>query len=117
MATANIHNRSSIELIYSPEEFDRDSVENDRPGIDVLKGVRVLSAPDEHGNFELASAAKHIAEAGDSIFLVPYRSGQSDSEKAYHLFVRDIIEAAQRDGYVAADSPGQGDPRIRGARQ
>ena len=117
MATANIHDRDSIKLVYPPDEYERDSAENDRPGVDVLKGVRVMSAPDEDGNFELASAAKHVAEAGDSIFLVPYRTGEPDRETAYHLFIRNIIEAAQRDGYVAANSPKQDNLRIPGARQ
>jgi hypothetical protein len=116
MATANVHDRRSVEIVYPATKFDRDSAINDRPDAEVLHGVRVLSVPDEHGNFELSPATKHVAEAGDTAFLVPYRTGQPAMEHAYYLFITDIIDAT-RNNYDPSASPGQGDPRIRGARQ
>jgi hypothetical protein len=116
MATANINDPGSIERVYPADAFERDSAENDLPGSEMLKGVRVLSVPDAHGDFELSPATKHVAEAGDSAFLVPYRSSQPDPKSAYRRFLAEII-AATRKNYDPATSPGQGDPRIRGARQ
>ena len=53
--------------------------------------------PDEAGNFELVPAAKHIGEAGDSTFVVPYRYGESAPEVGYRKFLRDIMTAARRE--------------------
>ncbi|MBV9825392.1 MAG: hypothetical protein JO001_06935 [Alphaproteobacteria bacterium] len=117
MGTANIHDQTSIERIYPADEFARNSSENDQSNIEVQHGVRVLSVPDGDGNFELQAATKHVGEAGGSVFLAPFRSAYPDLAAGYQSFVKDIITAAQGDAYDPATSPGQGDPRIRGARQ
>ena len=68
MAKANIHDRRSIERIYSPEAFARDATENDRPGIALLQGVRIGSEPDRAGDFEIEPASRGTgggARSGD----------------------------------------------------
>ena len=122
---ANINDRQSIERLYPPDAFARDAAENDRQRVEILKGVRVASAPDDDGNFVLEPAAHHAGEVPDAVFLAPFplrtperhAAADPDPHHGYDAFIDEIIEAAQRHGYRAAESPGPGDPRLRGARQ
>jgi hypothetical protein len=124
-APANINDRRSIERIYSPDAFARDAAENDRHRIEILKGVRIASAPDENGNFALQPAAQYAGEVPGTPFLAPfhrrtaeeYASDDPDPRHGYDAFIDEIIDAARRHGYRADESPGPGDPRLRGARQ
>ena len=59
---ANINDRQSIERLYPPDAFARDAAENDRHRIEILKGVRIASAPDGDGNFALEPAAQYAGE-------------------------------------------------------
>ena len=54
--------RKSIEGIYPPDAFAGDASENDRTRIEMLKGVRIASAPDEAGDFEMEPAVHHAGE-------------------------------------------------------
>ena len=125
MAKASIHDRASIERVYPPEAFARDATENDRPDAGVLHGVRIGSAPDQAGEFEVEPASYGTGEVPGAVFLAPFHrdsadgraSAEPDPHRGYEAFLAEIIDAAQRFGYVAAASPGPGDPRIRGARQ
>lgn len=124
MANANIHDRGSIERIYSPEAFARDAAENDRPGVGVLHGARIGSAPDQAGDFDIEPASRGTGEVPGAVFVAPFhrdapdgRAAGSDSCHGYEAFIAEIIDAARRFGYSAAASPGPGDPRISGARQ
>jgi hypothetical protein len=125
MAQANVNDRNSIERVYPPDAHARDAAENDRSRIEILKGVRVTSAPDADGNFALEPAAQHAGEVPGTPFLAPFprhTAGEPATENpgprhGYDSFIDEIIEAAHRHGYRAAASPGPGDPRLRGARQ
>ena len=125
MTKANVHDRRSIEGAYPPDAFARDAAENDRASIDTLKGVRIGSAPDETGDFELDPAALYSGEVPGAVFLAPFHrrtpSGDGgadcDPHHGYDEFIDEIIEAAWRHGYRAAASPGPGDARLRGERQ
>ena len=122
---ANINDRRSIERVYPPDAFARDAAENDRPRIEILKGVRVASAPDGDGNFALERASHYAGEAPSALFLAPfhrrtakeYAGYDPDPRHGYDAFIDEIIDAARQNGYRAAESPGPGDPRLRGARQ
>ena len=121
----NINDRRSIERIYPADAFARDAAENDRPRIEILKGVRVASAPDADGNFALEPAAHYAGEAPSAVFLAPfhrrtareYAGDDPDPRHGYDAFIDEIIDAARRHGYRAVESPGPDDPRLRGARQ
>ena len=125
MSQANINDRGSIERIYSADAFARDAAENDRQRIQILKGVRVASAPDGGGYFALEPAAHYAGEAPSAMFLAPFHrrtakenaGDDPDPQDGYDAFIDEIIDAAQRHGYRAEESPGPGDPRLRGARQ
>ena len=125
MPQANINDRASIERVYPPYAFARDAAENDRHRVELLKGVRIASAPDEAGNFALEPAAQYAGEVPGAPFLAPfhrrtaeeYAAADPDPRHGYDAFLDDIIEAACRHGYRAEDSPGPGDRRLRGPRQ
>jgi hypothetical protein len=125
MDKANVHDRRSIERIYPPDAFARDAGENDRARIAMLKGVRVVSAPDDNGDFEVSPAAQYSGEVAGTVFLAPFHrratsehgAANPDPHHGYDEFIDDIIEAAWRHGYRAAASPGPGDARLRGERQ
>ena len=56
---ANINNRSSIEQIYSISVFAVDAAQNAKqPANELLRGVRILSVPDDGGEFEMARGTK-----------------------------------------------------------
>lgn len=123
---ANIHNRNSIEQIYPLDAYAADAAENDRDKALVLHGVRIAAAPDEAGNFVLERAAHHAGEAPTAAFLAPFHratarefaAADPDPRHGYEAFLDEIIELAQRpETYRAADSPGPGDPRLKGLRQ
>jgi len=124
-ARANINDRRSIELLYPPDAFARDAAENDRHRIEILKGVRIASAPDAAGNFVLEPAAQYAGEVPGALFLAPFHrrtadefaSDDPDPRHGYDAFIDEIIDAARRHGYRAEESPGPDDQRLRGPRQ
>jgi len=123
MAKANISDRGALQRIYPPDAFAGDAAQNDNVASAVESGVRVLSAPDDAGEFGVERASRQIGEAVSEGFLAPRRraaataSGDSDPRAGYQDFLEDIIAAARRFGFEAKDTPGWGDPRIRGLRQ
>ncbi len=121
MAKANIDDRAALQRIYPAEAFAADAAQNDLPSSTVLKGVRVLSAPDAAGEFELEPGSRQVGEAAAAPFLEPHRRAGvqpgADPRAGYEQFLDDVVEAARQFGYEAERSPGQGDPRIRGLRQ
>jgi hypothetical protein len=124
MSKANIRERQSIARIYPPDTFANDAARNGIVKSQVLHGVRVLSAPDAAGEFDLEPAMQQVGEAPSPTFLAPRRredrlgpSQRSDPRDGYEAFLDDIIAAAERLGYAAEESPGPGDPRLRGLRQ
>jgi hypothetical protein len=72
---ANVNDRSSIERIYSVDTFAVDAAANAKqPANELLRGVRILSAPDENGTFEIEPGIKHVGEVHSAAFLVSCRT-------------------------------------------
>ena len=133
MAKANIHRRSTLEEVYPPDAFASDAAQNGRAPNTVLSGVRILSAPDAAGDFDFERASQQIGEAASAGFLVPHRredrtqdagrdspmivSADPDPRAGYEAFLADIVAVAQRFGFDPEQSPGRGEPRLRGLRQ
>ncbi|MBV9202248.1 MAG: hypothetical protein JO320_14905 [Alphaproteobacteria bacterium] len=133
MPKANIHRRSTLEEVYPPDAFASDAAHNDRVPSETVNGVRILSKPDAGGDFEFERATRQTGEAGSAAFLAPHRredriegagrdsptnvSAIPDPQEGYEDFLADIIAAAQRFGFVAEQSPGRDEPRLRGLRQ
>jgi hypothetical protein len=116
MAKANIHDRLSIARVYPADAFARDAARNEQPAA-LAWGVRILSAPDAAGDFELDPGPQHVGEAGGAPFLAPQRRvADLDPNSGYRRFLDDIV-AASRSGFRPEESPGPGDPRLRGLRQ
>ena len=133
MPKANIHRRETIEQVYPPDAFASDAAENGPATNEVVLGVRILSAPDEGGNFEFERARQHVGEAGAPTFLAPQRredrlinsgrdspaaqSAQPDPRQGYGDFLADIVAAAQKFGFEPEKSPSRDEPRLQGLRQ
>ena len=133
MAKANIHRRSTLEEIYPPDAFASDAAQNGRVPNAMLRGVRILSAPDKAGDFEFERAAQQIGEAASASFLAPHRREESiqdagrdspttvladpEPRAGYQAFLADIMAVAQRFGFEPEESPGRDEPRLRGLRQ
>jgi hypothetical protein len=139
MGSANLHDRSSIARLYPRDAFERDAGENARGKAPVLKGVRILSAPDAAGSFELAPARRHAGEQEEddnSIFLAPHLGDESaalhpsagyggaeekgdalktiQSPGDYEAFIDRILAAAQS---AAFEQPiGRAEERLKGFR-
>ena len=89
------------------------------PAVVTLASVAIGSA----GALVDLSGGTDVALAGGNyeIALKPFEARFFDivsptSEQA-QAFLDDIVDAARRFGYKPEESPGQGDPRIRGLRQ
>jgi hypothetical protein len=133
MSKANIHDRQSLEAAYPPEAFASDAAQNGRSESQRVSGVRILSAPDAAGHFELERATQQVGEATFPAFLAPHRredrlvdagrdsptpvSTEPGRRQGYDSFLDDLIAAAQRHGFDPDTSPGRADPRLRGLRQ
>lgn len=131
MGKANINDRASLEHVYPAETFASDAAWNERPDA-VQRGVRIGSAPDEEGWFELEPAARHAGEPQTPHFLAPARRAEELIERGDHgaedqisapqpatgytEFLDDIIAAAKRFGFRAEESPGRNEPRLKGFR-
>ena len=134
MPESSIHDRRSIERLYPREVFLSDANANMAAQASVLHGVRVRSASDRSGRFELTRAARHTGEQDDregGVFLSPFaqatghgadyphsasaagaRGRQKDT---YDAFIDSIIEAA-RHAAPGGTSSTQ-DARLRGLQQ
>jgi hypothetical protein len=133
MPKANINRRSTLEDVYPRDVFASDAAQNGRMASTVLRGVRILSAPDAAGNFEFERATRQVGEAVSASFLTPHRredrtadaghdspataSAEPDPQAGYAAFLDEIAAAAQRFGYKPEESPGRDEPRLRGLRQ
>ena len=133
MARANIHRRDTLEEVYPPDAFAGDAAQNGRTASTVLRGIRILSAPDATGDFDLERATQQVGEAVSASFLAPHRredrilaagrdspttvSANPDPREGYEAFLADIVAAAQRFGFKAEESPGRDEARLRGLRQ
>jgi hypothetical protein len=133
MPKANIHLRNTLEAVYPPDAFAADAAQNGRTATTVMSGVRILSAPDADGDFDLERAAQQVGEATPPTFLAPHRredrtvdagrdspttmSADPDPRAGYEAFLADIITAALRFGFRPEESPGLDEPALRGLRQ
>jgi len=126
MPKIKIDDRAALERAYPPEDFAADATHNSAAAGAAVNGVRVLGAPDEAGEFSIERGSRGVGETASAIFLTPYRRiadagdpdiASSGARAGYDAFLDDIVEAARRFGYRPEESPGPGDPRIRGLRQ
>ncbi|PWC31374.1 hypothetical protein [Azospirillum sp. TSO35-2] len=122
MAEANVNDRSSVERMYDKDTFEQDAAWNARGKATILRGVKILSAPDDEGRIELSRASQHAGEGnleGDSVFVPAYKvqdalstdgnaysssvepvspkggPGQGGTADAYRAFIDQILQAAQ----------------------
>lgn len=132
MTRVNINDRGTLEHGYPPEAFAGDAAQNERVSQALRQGVRIGSAPDEAGWFELERATRHAGEPETPYFLAPARRGEELIEgdqhhparqvsparpaDGYAQFLDDIVAAAKRFGFRAAESPGRDEPRLKGFR-
>ena len=123
MARPNIHDRRSVERAYPRDAFLADSAANQKqPANEILRGISIVSAPDDSGNFAVERASRHRGESGNAIFLAPFRplparsSDRSDPAEGYEAFIDRVIAAAPG-GFKAGESPGPADARLQGLRQ
>jgi hypothetical protein len=114
-AYADINDRSSLELVFPEAAFVADATRNGLPN-PVRYGVRIDSAPDTDGRFELARTARHVGEPESPDFLAPVRR-DDQPRRGYDQFLDDIVTAATRFGFREEESPGPGDARLHGLRQ
>lgn len=137
MERANIHDRGSIERVYPRAVFEQEALSNTRGKASVLHGVRINSAPDGSGAFDLVRAARQVGEderSASGVFLCPFAHQRATLEAPearaasagrldtlagvrgeYDAFIDKIVATART---VRIDpSPGPGDPRLRGLRQ
>lgn len=133
MAKANINDRASLERVYPADIFASDAARNGRVASEVISGVRILSAPDDAGDFEFERATRQVGEAASPAFLAPQRredrlvdadrdrptavAADPDPRQEYDGFLDDLIAAARRVGFNAGETPGRDEPRLRGLRQ
>ncbi|HZB94145.1 MAG TPA: hypothetical protein VE397_22030, partial [Stellaceae bacterium] len=130
MCNADINDPSSIERIYPRAVFLREAHANARAKASVLRGLRILAAPDAAGKFELVRAARHAGEAdspGGAVFLCPFAQAAISSAAQYpaaagpppaappeaadpYLAFLDRVIATARSAPVP-EPTGSGDPR------
>jgi len=124
MQRANINDRATVERIYPRAVFQQEANANARGNASVLSGVRIVSAADDSGAFDLVRASRHAGESDPSdgaIFLSPAVPGAVPGslapawDAAYARFIDKIIATVARAEF--APSPGPGDARLRGLRQ
>jgi hypothetical protein len=130
MPKANIHDRSTIENAYTRAAFARDAARNALASSEIVHGVRVGSAPDANGWFQLQRTARHVGEPQSPDFLAPVhraaelvdqgrtpsQAGKAEPQAGYGEFLSDIVTAAKRYGFRPEDAPGRTEPRLRGFR-
>jgi hypothetical protein len=109
MTKVSVDDRGSLERLYPKDAFASDAAWNELPNA-ITRGARVASAPDKNGSFEVDRASRHAGEPETPYFLAPQK-GQD-----YGQFLDDIVTAAVRFGQRTEETPGQGDPRIKGFR-
>jgi hypothetical protein len=72
MIRANIHRRDALRLAYPPDAFAGDAAQNGGAPSELLRGVRILSAPDANGDFDFKLTTQQIGEAASKAFLAPH---------------------------------------------
>jgi hypothetical protein len=132
MARININDRAALERAYPQDAFASDAARNERVPNPLQHGVRIGSAPDADGWFEMERGTRHTGEPETAYFLTPARRAEELVDRrgysapvqvaapapgrGYAQFLDDIVAAAERFGFRKEDSPGPGDVRLRGFR-
>jgi hypothetical protein len=132
MQSVNINQRETLESFYPQDSFVHDATRNAHGQASVMHGLRILSAPDEHGAFKVTKAHHNVAEQ-DALFLYSVRDDdnnwfdktEEDADKAvqpkdnpvdvsalYSDFIDRVIEAARNAHFQPAI--GRGEPRLQG---
>ena len=136
MSSAKIHDRTSIEGVYPKSAFEEDAARNSVGDAQILFGLRIESAPDEHGVFALIRAKQHVGEqapTSGAIFLAPehqtryagvlrndgaggkYAEGEEDDPSdEYAAFIDRVIETAKTGDFP--EPVGRNEERLRGFR-
>jgi hypothetical protein len=137
MPTANVFDRASVEAIYPRDVYEAEAAQNAVGNAQMLRGLRIDSAPDDKGDFTLVRAARDVGEAAgtrEALFLsptmesrdygrfteMPGREGGVEERRdppgsagdAYAAFIDRVIEAA-RDAQFP-ERIGGGDDRLKG---
>jgi hypothetical protein len=137
MARANVNDRESLQGAYPAAAFQEDAANNAVGDAQVIRGVRIESAPDGDGWFQLSRAKQHVGESADaagSCFLAPSEphimaslvgaeaeDGAPQGEalvaarrQEYEVFIDRLAEAARSANFPAPI--GQGEERLKGFR-
>jgi hypothetical protein len=136
MQSVNINQRETLENFYPLDSFVHDANQNARGKTAVMHGLRILSAPDDNGAFNVTKARHNVAEDAshkDTMFLYSVRdddnnwfdSDEEDASKAvrakdnavdtselYRGFIDRVIETARNAHFQ--DHIGRGEPRLKG---
>lgn len=99
---ANVNDRASIEGIYPPDTFQQDATRNSVGDASVLRGLRVMSQPDETGAFDIVAVKRQVGERdpeGDTVFVPAFLKGGIDApgQKAsdYTAYIDQVLEVAR----------------------
>ncbi|BCJ91859.1 hypothetical protein IZ6_25940 [Terrihabitans soli] len=135
MTRANVNDRATICEIYPMDAWEQDGSRNIQGNATVIHGVKIMSAPDPEGAFDLVRMSQHVAEndpESDEIFLSAFEPGAAEamagstysggvqptehehSKGGYESFIDSILEAARSAHFKPAI--GVGDDRIKGFR-
>ncbi len=135
MSSATIDDRASLERIYPRDAFEHDARENVRADMAVVHGLRILSAPDPSGVFQIMRARQHTGERdpeGDTVFLAPSLTEQpgalaaspdyggleeaepaaASGRDAYDAFLAAVFQTARTAEFKRPI--GRGEQRLRG---
>jgi len=84
MPTANIHDRGSIERIYSQDAYASNASQNDRRKPAMLRGVRITAAANDEGDFTIEPASQHAGEVASvgAVFLAPFHRVTAEENAA-----------------------------------
>src|SRR5579872_4975962 len=99
MAKANVNDRASLERAYPRDAFAEDSARNVATSDLLRRGVRIDSAPDAEGRFELERVKRHAGEPETPYFLAPLHSAEELSESGPHGGARQASPPRPRIGY------------------
>ena len=102
MPTANIDSRASLERIYPPDAFAQDAARNGQVANQVVLGIRILSAPNAAGNFEIERAGQQVGEAMPPTFLAPHRRNRRNPIRKKATKPSSPTSSSQRSGSVSS---------------
>ncbi|WP_207455926.1 hypothetical protein [Azospirillum sp. SYSU D00513] len=75
MEKANVNDLSSLERVYPRDAYEEEARRNAQDKNTVHHGLKILSAPDGEGNFDVMRANRHVGEVPaptHSLFVCPF---------------------------------------------